>query len=226
MAFTIETFKFLDELALNNTRDFFEANRARYETHVREPALAFIRAMARPLATVTEHFVADDRRAGGSLMRIHRDTRFGHDKTPYKTNIGIQFRHGAGKDVHAPGFYVHISPTENFVGAGMWRPEAPTLAKIRQHLVDEPARWTAVSTSKALAKAGMAPAGEALTRVPRGFAKDHEHAVDLRRTSFILSGALTADDILAKDFPARVVKRFLVATDYMRFLCDAVGVSY
>ena len=226
MAFTIDTFKFLDELALSNTREFFEANRARYETHVRDAALAFIRAMARPLATVTEHFVADDRRVGGSLMRIHRDTRFGHDKTPYKTNVGIQFRHGAGKDVHAPGFYVHISPTENFVGTGMWRPEAPALAKIRQRLVDEPERWRVVSTAKALAKAGLAPAGETLTRVPRGFPKDHEHAVDLRRTSFILSGALTADDILAKDFPARVTKRFLAATEYMRFLCEAVGVSY
>lgn len=226
MSFTIETFKFLDELAVTNTRDFFEANRNRYETHVREPALAFIRAMARPLATLTEHFVADDRRQGGSLMRIHRDTRFGHDKTPYKTNIGIQFRHGIGKDVHAPGFYVHISPTENFVGAGMWRPEPPALAKIRQRIVDEPGRWTTVSTAKALAKAGMLPSGETLTRVPRGYPKDHVHAVDLRRTSFILGGDLTAEDIMAKDFPARVLKRFQVATEYMRFLCDAVGVSF
>ena len=68
---------------------------------------------------MSPHFLADDRRVGGSLMRIYRDTRFAKDKTPYKTNVGIQFRHEMGKDVHCPGFYVHLSPGECFLGAGI-----------------------------------------------------------------------------------------------------------
>ena len=76
-------------------------------------------------------FRAEPRKVGGSLMRVFRDTRFSRDKTPYKTNIGIQFRHALGKDVHAPGFYVHIATDECFFGAGCWHPEADALGKIR-----------------------------------------------------------------------------------------------
>ena len=84
---------FLEELREHNERSWFAANRERYEEAVREPARAFIRAMAPALAAISLHFRADDRKTGGALMRVHRDTRFSRDKTPYKTNVGIQFRH-------------------------------------------------------------------------------------------------------------------------------------
>ncbi|MEW6514797.1 MAG: TIGR02453 family protein [Pseudomonadota bacterium] len=84
--FTKPTFAFLDELAAHNRRDWFEANKARYEALVREPALKFIAAMAPELARFAPHFRADPRKLGGSLMRVYRDTRFARDKTPYKTN--------------------------------------------------------------------------------------------------------------------------------------------
>src|SRR3990167_4561282 len=115
---------FLGELAANNDKIWFEANKPRYESLVREPALAFIAAMAPHLAQFAPQFRADPRKMGGSLMRVFRDTRFSRDKTPYKTNIGIQFRHTLGKDVHAPGFYVHVALDECFFGAGCWHPEA------------------------------------------------------------------------------------------------------
>lgn len=227
MAFTIETFRFLDELTLNNERDWFEAHKPRYEAHVREPALAFIRAMAAPLAELAPRFLADDRKVGGSLMRVHRDTRFASDKTPYKTNVGIQFRHGAGKDVHAPGYYVHIAPDECFVGLGMWRPEAPVLLQVRHKIAAEPERWQRVIGGKALGKAGLAAGdGDRLTRVPKGFDKSHPAADELRRTSFILSGPLTAKDITGKGFVAHVAARFAAGRDLMRFLCEATGVDF
>ncbi len=74
-------------------------------------------------------------------MRVFRDTRFGRDKTPYKTNVGIQFRHSQGKDVHAPGYYVHIEPGRHFIGAGMWRPDPVSLAGIRDAIVERTAAW-------------------------------------------------------------------------------------
>ena len=102
--FDKRTLKFLAELSANNDRDWFNANKARYEEDVLDVALRFIQSMQEPLAQFAPHFVALPTRVGGSLMRIYRDTRFGKDKTPYKTNIGIQFRHGKAKDVHAPGY--------------------------------------------------------------------------------------------------------------------------
>ena len=121
--FTNKTFKFLRDIEKNNNRDWFEANKHHYEEYIREPSLAYIEAMAPYLKKISPHFIASPKKVGGSLMRIYRDVRFGKDKTPYKTNIGIQFRHSAGKDVHAPGFYLHIENNEVFVGAGIWRPD-------------------------------------------------------------------------------------------------------
>ena len=115
--------QFFGELSLHNDREWFEANRQRYEREVREPALGFIRAMQPKLAKISSHFTAIDKKVGGSLMRIHRDVRFSSNKDPYKTNLGIQFRHEVGKDVHAPGLYVHVDIEGVFLGA-VWADSA------------------------------------------------------------------------------------------------------
>src|SRR5580704_5912897 len=91
-------FEFLEQLAANNNRPWFAQNKTRYEELVLEPALAFIRAFRPRLKKISPLFVASDRRMGGSLMRIYRDTRFVRDGKPYKTNVGIQFRHEQGRD--------------------------------------------------------------------------------------------------------------------------------
>src|SRR5512139_2618278 len=139
--FTQNTFRFLDELAAHNNKTWFEANRKNYELLVREPALDFIGEMAPLLASFAPVFRAEPRKMGGSLMRVYRDTRFSRDKTPYKTNIGIQFRHQLGKDIHAPGFYVHIAGDECFFGAGCWRPDPDALGRIRDLIAANPKQW-------------------------------------------------------------------------------------
>jgi uncharacterized protein (TIGR02453 family) len=171
--FTPDLFDFLAELAMNNTREWFEGQKNRYEASVRGPAQALIRAMAPRLTPLSPHIVADDRKVGGSLMRIHRDTRFGSDKTPYKTNVGIQFRHSAGKDVHAPGLYLHIAhpgPGEMdglFLGAGIYHPEKEPLEQIRQAIAEKPDAWRAVRENAAFAGTWTL-GGESLKRPPRG----------------------------------------------------------
>ena len=94
--FTSDLIGFLEDLRFHNEREWFKANSDRYERHVREPALDFIAAMAPRLEKISPHLTAVPKKVGGSLMRIHRDVRFSKDKTPYKTNLGIQFRHSAG----------------------------------------------------------------------------------------------------------------------------------
>ncbi|NNL65898.1 MAG: TIGR02453 family protein, partial [Myxococcales bacterium] len=103
-------FAFLRELQKNNRREWFEANKSRYEDHLKDPALTFISEIGPRLAKVSPHFNAIPKATGGSLFRIYRDTRFSKDKTPYKTHLGIQFRHKQAKDVHAQGFYLHVEP--------------------------------------------------------------------------------------------------------------------
>ena len=135
--FTKATFTFLKDLTENNKREWFHQNKHRYEDHVRDPAIRFITDFGAHLRTLSEHFRSDPRTVGGSMFRIHRDTRFSKDKTPYKTAIGIQFRHELGKNAHAPGFYLHIDRGGCFAGAGMWHPDSPSLKKIREAIVED-----------------------------------------------------------------------------------------
>ena len=218
-------FQFLEELADNNNRPWFGENKGRYEREVLEPCQAFIRAFRPRLKKISTFFVANDRRIGGSLMRVYRDTRFGKDKTPYKTNVGIQFRHQLGRDVHAPGFYVHMAPDECFLALGAWRPDRASLDRIRQAIVDEDGRWRRATRGKKF-RQHFALDGDRLKRPPRGFPADHPLVEDLKWTDFVGLGKLAEQDVLDKAFPDRVATSFAAGRPFMRFLCEALNVPF
>jgi uncharacterized protein (TIGR02453 family) len=222
--FTPGLIQFLGDLSLNNDRDWFKANSPRYEQHVREPALAFIRAISPKLAKISRHFTAIDKKVGGSLMRIHRDVRFSKEKTPYKTNLGIQFRHEVGKDAHAPGFYLHVDTESIFVAAGTWHPDAETLASIRQRIAEHGPAWKR-ARDNAKFVAHYALEGESLTRPPRGFAKDHPFIDDLRRKDHIAVCRLSVDELLGPKAADLVASRFAVAKPYVAFLCKSIDLA-
>lgn len=233
--FPKETIPFLRSLAAHNERGWFEANKHRYESDVREPALAFIAAMEPELVRISPHFDALAKKTGGSLMRIYRDTRFSRNKAPYKTNIGIQFRHERGKDVHAPGFYFHIDPDECFIGAGVWHPDAAALGKIREAIAatlqaeagaSTANSWLAARNHAAFTAAGFTLQGDALKRAPKGYPVDHPLIEDLKRKDFIAIADLDTAEITRPDLPARVAKRYAAAAPLVRFLCDALELDY
>jgi uncharacterized protein (TIGR02453 family) len=223
--FTKQTFDFLSSLAGNNTREWFLEHKQEYEDLVRTPALDFISDMGNVLPVISPHFRALPKKVGGSLMRVQRDTRFGRDKTPYKINIGIQFRHGVGKDIHAPGYYVHISPDECFVGVGLWRPDADVLFKIREGIIKNGAAWVKARDDKHFNE-HFELAGDTLTNAPRSFAKDHPLVEDLKRKDFIGLAGLSKANVTAGDFRNLVTERFKQAQPMMRFLCGALELRF
>ena len=224
-AFRDSTLQFLRELERNNDREWFNANKTRYEEQVLDVALRFIQSMQEPLAKLAPHFVAVPTRVGGSLMRVYRDTRFSKNKLPYKTNIGIQFRHEKARDVHSPGYYVHIEPGNVFLGAGMWRPDSEPLRSIRERIAAKPAEWQRTVQDAAF-KRHFHLAGEVLTRPPRGFDKEHECIEDIKRKSFIALKEMDVKACLNPRFQQQVETAFKSATPYMKFLCKAVGVPF
>lgn len=223
--FSRETVAFLRELKNNNNRDWFNENKARYEEQVLDVALRFIQSMQEPLSGFAPRFTAIPKRMGGSLMRVYRDTRFSKNKLPYKTNIGIQFRHEQAKDVHAPGYYVHIDPDQVFLGAGMWRPATDALNGIRRRIADKSAEWVRVRDDSAF-KRHFALGGESLTRPPRGFDKEHPQIADIKRKDFIAIKNMTLDDALNPKFQQKVETSFKAAGGYMEFICKAVNVPF
>ena len=220
-----ETVAFLAELGDNNNRDWFKANKHRYEEQVLDVALRFIQSMQDPLHRIAPRFVATPTRVGGSLMRVYRDTRFSKNKTPYKTNIGIQFRHEQAKDVHSPGYYLHIDPEQVFVGIGMWRPDAEPLLGIRNRIAARPAEWRRALQAPSFSR-HFELGGESLKRPPRGFDAAHECIDDIKRKSFIAVRNFDVADCLKPQFQRTVESSFRMGEPFMRFLCKAVGVRF
>jgi len=223
--FSPATFKFLKQLAQNNRREWFDANKDQYEGDVREPALAFIRQMEKPIGRISPRFTAIAKKSGGSLMRVHRDVRFLKDKRPYKTNVGIQFRHIAGKDVHAPGWYIHLEPGQCFLGAGIWHPDADALRAIRSAIDSGPKNWKRVSTAKEF-RALWEPTGDSLKRPPRGYEEDHPAILDLKRKDHIAVSKLTQAQIVGVGFAEEVARRFRIAAPYIGWLTKTIGLPF
>lgn len=220
-----ELFDFLDDLRANNSKEWFAANRARYDQHVLEPALVFIEDFAPRLEGISRHFRAEARAQGGSLFRIHRDTRFSKDKSPYKTNIGIHFRHSTAKDAHAPGFYLHLERGSVFAGAGIWRPDGPTTQRLRDAIVEDPDGWLAATRSPEFA-ARLSLWGDSLKRPPAGFDPAHPLIDELKRKDFIGMATLDEGAVTGDGFLEQVEETYQAAVPLVRFLCRALDLAF
>jgi uncharacterized protein (TIGR02453 family) len=223
--FPLGLLHFLEDLARHNNKKWFDANRDRYERDVREPALAFIAAMQQPLSRISPHVTAAPKKVGGSLMRIHRDTRFSKDKRPYKTNLGIQFRHEQGKDVHSPGFYFHVDVEQVFLAAGIWRPDSSALRAIRETIDEYPSDWKRARDAK-IFRSKFELAGDSLSRPPRGYGIDHPLVEDLKRKDHIAVANLDHDQLFDTSLVGVLAGHFKASRKYMQFLCEAVGVDF
>jgi uncharacterized protein (TIGR02453 family) len=223
--FTDETFTFLRDLKQNNSRDWFTENRHRYDAYVKEPAIRFIMDFDPLLHRISAHYRADPRPVGGSLFRIHRDTRFSKDKDPYKTHAGIRFPHGTDRNVHAPGFYLHIEPESVFVGIGIWHPDGPTLKKIRDAIVEDPKAWKAARDAKRL-RARFELGGESLTRPPRGYDPEHPFTLDIKRKDFIASCKLEDEAVSSPGFVRDFATICSDGAPLVRWLCGAIGLPF
>jgi uncharacterized protein (TIGR02453 family) len=222
---TTRTFAFFRDLARHNDREWFNANKQRYVDEVRDPLLAFVAAFSPRLARISRHMVADPRPAGGSLFRIHRDTRFSRDKRPYKTHAGLTFRHAAGRDVHGPVFYLHVEPGRVFMGGGVWHPEPETLAKVRDAIVANPKRWQQVRKHRGVTL-DDGDDEDRLKRPPRGYDPEHPFIEDLKRKSFIAVVPFTEAQACAADFVSRYAKACQANVPLMQFLTAAVRLPW
>ena len=220
--FDKEFFGFLKELKQNNTREWFQANKERYRSVVQEPLLRFISDFSDPLHDISREFVADPRPTGGSMFRIYRDVRFAKDKSPYKTHAAAQFRHRAGRDAHAPGFYLHLEPGNVFVGAGSWHPGGEAIGQIRTAIAENSKGWRKILDDPDFSKRHKL-VGESLKRPPRGFDAEHPLIEELKRKDFISIENFSQTKACSAGFIDMVADSFRTAAPLVRFLTEAVG---
>ena len=178
---------FLKALAFHQTKEWFEANKATFESDLKGPMGDLVEDLAAAFAKAKIPLKGDRK---GSVFRIYRDVRFAKDKSPYKTHHGAVLTRGGAKN--DPGlFYVHVAPEGCFTAAGFYSPEPETLAKLRGAMARKPKAWKAMLAK--LGEAELAPSNEyAMTRNPRGFegVEDAEIAAALRLKSIVVQRPL------------------------------------
>lgn len=223
--FPKDFFKFLKDLKNNNNREWFTDNKPRYHASVVNPMGEFIVAIAPQLQSISPYYIANPKPHGGSMFRIYRDTRFSKDKTPYKTHAACQFRHQAGRDAHAPGFYAHFATDGIRFGGGIWLPPSRQLNLIREFIADNPSAWEKLAGSAAIKKAGGIQ-GDSLKRPPRGYDPDARHIIDLKRKSFYLMVAADTELALTPELVSETIKAFRTAAMLNQFVTDALDLPF
>ena len=179
--FTAKTLSFLRSLKRNNTREWFHERRDQYEQHCKSPMLAIIERFANDLPSFAPDLVADPK---VSLFRQFRDTRFSGDKTPLKTHIGATFPNRRLGRLNGAGLYFEVAPAWVWIGGGLWAPDTSQLHLVREHIAGNHRRLDAIVRSSGFRKIGGLQ-GDRMTRVPRGFAKDHPAAGYLTYRQFL-----------------------------------------
>ena len=217
--FTADLFRFLTRLKRNNDRDWFLSHKDEYEKLLRAPALRFITDFAAPLYEITPHLVADPRGSRGSLFRIYRDTRFSADKRPCKTHLAMRFSH-RGKDVHSPGFYLHLEPGGCFAACGLWHPDSPTLLKVRNAIVTRPKEWRKIRKLLNWDDASK------LSRPPRGFPCEHEFVEDLKLRDLGTAVDFSDKQVCSPAFMTTFASACRKMSPVGAFLSQAVGLKF
>jgi len=223
--FPADFFLFFAELKKNNNRDWFTANKTRYLESVVRPMGEYITAIAPYLVRISPFYKANPKPHGGSMFRIYRDTRFAKDKTPYKTHAACHFRHEAGRDAHAPGFYMHIETDRVSFGGGIWLPASKQLGLIREFIADNPSAWEKLTRSSAVKKLGGIQ-GASLKRPPRGYDHDAKHLEDLKRRSFFLMANADTELAMSPALVSESARVFRTVAKLNHFITDALGLPF
>jgi uncharacterized protein (TIGR02453 family) len=224
--FSDKTFKFLRGLARHNERAWFQEHKPDYEAYVSAPFLQLLLDLQPGLSKVSGYYRADPKPVGGSLFRLHRDTRFANDKTPYKRWQGARLFHARGRQVEAPSFYLHVEPAASFIGAGLWHPQPATQRTVRQFIFDNPGSWKVAAHSPAFGRRYDIQTSEKLVRPPRGFPAEFEFIEDLKHRNFVAVRKLDDAVLLGPKLRQTLEKDLQGLAPFVDYLCAALDLEF
>jgi len=187
-----EVLEFLDDLNLNNNREWFNANKKRYES-AKDKILFITELFVNEIRKFDNDIPAMD--PNDCLFRIYRDIRFSPDKRPYKTHFGSYIARGGHKSNRA-GYYFHIQPDESFLAGGIWMPPAEELKALRMAIYDHPEEFLSILNDPDFKKYFGEIDGEKLKKAPKGFPPDFEYMDLLKPKSYSFGYNISREDLL------------------------------
>ncbi|MFM8533085.1 MAG: DUF2461 domain-containing protein [Acidimicrobiia bacterium] len=212
--FTPKTLSFLRSLKRNNRREWFHERRDQFDQHCKGPMLEVIARLGEDLPKVAPEMLVDPK---VGLLRQFRDTRFSEDKTPLKTNIAATIPNRVLGRMNGAGLYFEVAPGWVWIGGGLWAPDTSQLQLVREHVAAHHKQLTRMVASPAFKRLGGLK-GERMTRVPRGFAKDHPAADYLQHRQFIGFREEPAAFAHSREFYKQLLWTFETMMPLVRFI--------
>jgi uncharacterized protein (TIGR02453 family) len=212
--FTPKTLSFLRSLKRNNKREWFHERREQYDQHCRGPMLEVIDRLGEDFQRIAPEMLVDPK---VNLLRPFRDTRFSEDKTPLKTHVGATIPNRVLGRMNGAGLYFEVAPGWVWIGGGLWRPDTSQLQLVREHVAANHKQLTKIVSSPAFKKLGGLK-GDRMTRVPRGFAKDHPAADYLQYRQFMAFREEPAAFAHSRDFYKQLLWTFETVMPLLRFI--------
>ncbi len=220
-SFSAKTLSFLRALKRHNDREWFHAHRDDYEAHVRGPMVAIVEHLADDFRSFAPELVADPK---VSMFRPWRDTRFSEDKTPLKTNVAAVFPNRSLGRMNGAGLYFEVAPNWVWIGGGIYAPDASQLQSVRDHIAGHYRQLEAIVTSPGFKKLGGLK-GDTMSRVPRGFAKDHKAAAYLQHKQYLGYREEAAKFATSPGFYRQLVTTMRTLAPLVRFLNEPLIAS-
>jgi uncharacterized protein (TIGR02453 family) len=207
---------FLSELKENNNREWFADNKDRYESTKKafeQISNALILEISK-FDDEIKHVTAKD-----CVFRIYRDTRFSHDKTPYKTHYGVFIAAGGGRKSVRGGYYFHLEPENCFVAVGVWCPPAEILKALRQSVYENIDEFNEITTRASFNQYFKDFYQEdKLKTAPKGFPKDFPEIELLKLKHYMVNYQLNEQILSDNDFVTKVAEIFKAAHPLNVFL--------
>lgn len=213
-------FDFLVRLQMYNDRNWFHEHKFEYD-EVRADFETFIDTLIVPLAQLDPGLGTVT--ANECIFRIYRDTRFSHDKTPYKTHFSAFIGNG-GRKTRLAGYYIHIQPDESFFAGGIYNPDPPALESVRNEIYHHPDEIRSILDNRKFKKTFPALSDEGrLKNPPKGYPKDFKEIDLLKNKHFITYYPLENEYFLQDGLIDRLVGLCKIQYPLNAFLNRAVG---
>jgi uncharacterized protein (TIGR02453 family) len=210
---------YLQELAANNNREWFKANKERYDSLKQE----FINIVQDQIARISDYDRdLDPLKAEDCVFRIYNDLRFSHDKQPYKQHFGAYMAAGGGRRSYRSGYYLHLEPGNCLVSGGLWRPDPKLRKRVRYDIFTHIDEFVAILENPEFKAIYPQLEGEMLSRIPSGYPADFEYKDLLRYQEYCVTSYLPDDYFRNPDWAEDIARRFLLQLPFHRFLNTTV----
>lgn len=215
-----ETLSFLKDLAKNNNKAWFDANRNRYDV-VRAHFVEIVEETIGELAKYDRNFKGIT--AKDCVFGLNNDVRFSKDKSPYKLSFSAFIAKGGRKSIY-PGYYFHIQPgNQTTIGGGMYLPEPNQLLKIRKEINTNGKKLDKIISAPKFKKLFPKIEGDHLVNVPKGFIPEHKYAHLLKQKSFIVMHKVSDKDVHTGKFMDSLCNGFDTMMPFNKFLSEAIA---